>query len=46
MYNFNIVLLDFKSHFRVEKSTYERLIQDLGPHLNHELVVTNHEDSR
>lgn len=37
MHNTNIVLTDFKSHFRIEKHTYERLIQDLGPHLHHEL---------
>ncbi|XP_032690663.1 uncharacterized protein LOC116853635 isoform X1 [Odontomachus brunneus] len=29
-------LTDFKSHFRLEKHTYERLVQDLGPQLYRE----------
>lgn len=33
----NIIFSDFKSHFRLEKSTYERLVQALGARLNPEL---------
>lgn len=38
MHNINIIFFpDFKSHFRLELNTYERLVQNLGPYLHRAL---------